>query len=157
MSFWFCMRFERRWKTAKRDAAKRDAKKCTCNSKRYLSWVSYLNWFFTLHQLSSFLAIMPTWTPADWDKPGYNPKNGKVRALFRWEGCQPGNVFHPTSGQIVPGLSFARPHARAFRKSPRTNFARAMALFEPSTRKQSNDFCVWNTQILRGSTSSFAL
>eukprot|EP00277_Geminigera_cryophila_P000857 CAMPEP_0179427640 /NCGR_PEP_ID=MMETSP0799-20121207/13526_1 /TAXON_ID=46947 /ORGANISM="Geminigera cryophila, Strain CCMP2564" /LENGTH=602 /DNA_ID=CAMNT_0021202765 /DNA_START=221 /DNA_END=2029 /DNA_ORIENTATION=+ len=55
-----------------------------------------------------------TWSAADWDKPGYNPKNGKVRALFRWEGCQPGNVFHPTSGQIVPGLSFARPHSRAF-------------------------------------------
>jgi hypothetical protein len=30
-----------------------------------------------------------TWEPSAWDKPGYNPKNGKVRALFRWEGCQP--------------------------------------------------------------------
>jgi len=30
-----------------------------------------------------------TWEPSAWDKPGYNPKNGKVRALFRWEGCKP--------------------------------------------------------------------
>ncbi len=45
---------------------------------------------------------------------GYNPKNGKVKALFRWEGCARGQLFHPSSGQIVPVLSFARPHSRAF-------------------------------------------
>lgn len=57
---------------------------------------------------------MTTWTEADWDKPGYNPKNGKVRALFRWEGTSNGQLFHPTTGQIVPALNFTRPHSRAF-------------------------------------------
>jgi hypothetical protein len=28
---------------------------------------------------------LQTWEESDWDKPGYNPKNGKIRALFRWE------------------------------------------------------------------------
>ena len=50
----------------------------------------------------------------DWDKPGYNVKNGKVRALFRWDGTDRGTLFHPESKQIVPVLSFARPHSRAF-------------------------------------------
>jgi len=54
------------------------------------------------------------WSESDWDKPGYNPKNGKVRALFRWEDTPPGTFKHPTTGQIVPVLSFARPHSRAF-------------------------------------------
>jgi len=59
-------------------------------------------------------SISMTWSESDWDKPGYNPKNGKVRALFRWEDTSSGTLFHPTSGQIVPILSFARPHSRAF-------------------------------------------
>ena len=29
--------------------------------------------------------FLQTWEESDWDKPGYNPKNGKIRALFRWE------------------------------------------------------------------------
>jgi hypothetical protein len=45
---------------------------------------------------------------------GYNPKNGKIKALFRWEGTARGELFHPDTGQIVPVLSFARPHSRAF-------------------------------------------
>ena len=46
------------------------------------------------------------WEPSDWDKPGYNPKNGKVRALFRWEGCAPFmGVFHPETGEVVPGAT----------------------------------------------------
>ena len=57
---------------------------------------------------------MTTWTEADWDKPGYNPKNGKVKSLFRWEGTNRGQLFHPVTNQIVPVLSFARPHSRAF-------------------------------------------
>jgi len=54
------------------------------------------------------------WNESDWDKPGYNPKTGKVKALFRWEGTSTGTIFHPTTKQIVPILSFARPHSRAF-------------------------------------------
>ena len=60
------------------------------------------------------LSSQPVWEESDWDKPGYNPKNGKVKALFRWDGCERGQIFHPESGQIVPALSFARPHSRAF-------------------------------------------
>ena len=45
---------------------------------------------------------------------GYNPKNGKIKALFRSEGTARGELFHPDTGQIVPVLSFARPHSRAF-------------------------------------------
>jgi hypothetical protein len=37
------------------------------------------------------------WEKEEWDKPGYNPKNGKVRALFRWEGCKPFRYTTPTS------------------------------------------------------------
>ena len=29
--------------------------------------------------------FLQTWEESDWDKPGYNPKTGKIRALFRWE------------------------------------------------------------------------
>jgi hypothetical protein len=54
------------------------------------------------------------WSKEDWDREGYNANNGKVRALFRWEGSKPGEIFHPSTGQIVPVLSFERPHARAF-------------------------------------------
>ena len=55
------------------------------------------------------------WEKEAWDRPGYNPKNGKVRALFRWEGCAPfKGVFHPESGEVVVGCKFTRPHARAF-------------------------------------------
>ena len=60
------------------------------------------------------LSSQPVWEESDWDKPGYNPKNGKVKALFRWEGTGRGSLFHPETGQIVPVLSFARPHSRAF-------------------------------------------
>ena len=41
-------------------------------------------------------------------------QNGKIRALFRWEGTERGQLFHPTTQQIVPILSFSRPHSRAF-------------------------------------------
>ena len=50
-------------------------------------------------------------TESDWDKPGYNVKNGKVRGLFYWED---GSLTHPVSGQIAPIFSLARPHSRAF-------------------------------------------
>ena len=50
-------------------------------------------------------------TESDWDKPGYNVKNGKVRGLFYWED---GSFTHPVSGQIAPIFSLARPHSRAF-------------------------------------------
>jgi hypothetical protein len=41
-------------------------------------------------------------------------KNGKVKALFRWDGTERGTLHHPDSGQIIPLLSFSRPHSRAF-------------------------------------------
>ena len=54
-----------------------------------------------------------TWVESDWDKPGYNPKNGKIKGLFAW----PDGKFlasHQVTGQAVPLLSIARPHSRAF-------------------------------------------
>ena len=47
-------------------------------------------------------------------QPGYNPANGKVKSLFRWDGTASGQLYHPDGGQIVPILSFARPHSRVF-------------------------------------------
>jgi len=54
-----------------------------------------------------------TWVESDWDKPGYNPKNGKIKGLFNWEG-QGFLASHAVTGQVVPLLSFSRPHSRAF-------------------------------------------
>jgi len=60
------------------------------------------------------LTSQPIWEAADWDKPGYNPKNGKVMSLFRWQGNHFGEIFHRETKQICPVLGFSRPHARAF-------------------------------------------
>ena len=37
-------------------------------------------------------------------QPGYNPANGKVKSLFRWDGTASGQLYHPDGGQIVPIL-----------------------------------------------------
>jgi NNP family nitrate/nitrite transporter-like MFS transporter len=60
------------------------------------------------------LTSQPSWELEQFDKDGYNPKNGKVMSLFRWNGNNFGELWNRHTKEICPALSFSRPHARVF-------------------------------------------
>ena len=51
------------------------------------------------------------WLPTDWQYPCYNPNNGRMKAIFRWKNSR-NLIYEEQTGNIIPILSFTRPHSR---------------------------------------------
>jgi len=53
------------------------------------------------------------WKLEDWQYPCYNINNGRCKALLKWNNSK-NIIYEETTNNIIPILSFKRPHSRAF-------------------------------------------
>ena len=56
------------------------------------------------------------WNLESWQQPCYNINNGRCVSLFKWKNSK-NIIYEETTNNIIPFLSFIRPHSRAFHLS----------------------------------------